>query len=186
MRCLDCSSGRSDDVLDDREPEAGPARGACAICAVEALEQAGKRVVGNADARVGGLDHNVAALTASGQGAAGTGTGVANGILEQVLRDDAEHAGAQRHLGLGVALDGDEDAGPRGGLGQRRGDLAQHREHARRSEGDDGAAGLELAQEENLVDELADLVDFGPRLLNQLRDVRARQERGLEQREETR
>ena len=46
--------------------------------------------------------------------------------------------------------------------------------------------GLELGEEEHLVDQLADLVDLAPRLLDELGHVLARQARELEQREQPR
>ena len=62
--------------------------------------------------------------------------------------------------------------------------LLEHRLHGRGAERDDARAGLELREEEHLVDELGDLVDLRPRLLDERRDVLARQRRRLEKRQE--
>ena len=53
-----------------------------------------------------------------------------------------------------------------------------------RPERDDPGAGLELGEEQDLVDQLADLLDLDARLLDELRDVLARQRRGLEEGEQ--
>ena len=58
---------------------------------------------------------------------------------------------------------------------ERGDDLLEHRQRARAAERDDLAARLELGEEEDLVDQLARVLDLGARLLDQLRDVGARQ-----------
>src|SRR5918995_4805859 len=56
--CLDRPSGLRDDVLDDRKTEAGPARRARSIRAVEALEEPGKLGLGDAHAVVLAREHH--------------------------------------------------------------------------------------------------------------------------------
>ena len=53
-------------------------------------------------------------------------------------------------------------------------------------ERDDGVAGLELAEEEDVVDQLPDLSDLCLRLPDEVLEVRAGEGRALEQREEPR
>ena len=65
-------------------------------------------------------------------------------------------------------------------------DLAQHGQHRLGAERDDARAGLELGEEEHLVDQLADLLDLAARLLDELLHVLARQQRELEQRQQPR
>ena len=54
----------------------------------------------------------------------------------------------------------------------------------RRAERHQFPAGLELGEEQDVVDQLADLADLGSRLLDQLLRVFAGQKRSLEQRQE--
>ena len=55
---LDRAAGGDDDVLHDREAEAGAARGARRVGAPEALEEARQVGSGDADAVVGGGEHD--------------------------------------------------------------------------------------------------------------------------------
>ena len=76
-----------------------------------------------------------------------------------------------------VALDDERDAGPVGVLRQLRGRLAERRQRLRVPERDDLAPGFELAEEEEVVDELAHLLDLAAGALEQARDVRPRRAR---------
>ena len=75
-------------------------------------------------------------------------------------------------------------AGSGGLLRQLAGDVVEDRQHRLGAERDDARAGLELGEEEHLVDQLADRVDLAPRLLDERRHVLARETRELEQREQ--
>ena len=80
----------------------------------------------------------------------------------------------------------DRDAGPARALLELGDDRVQLGAHGDRAERDDTRAGLELAEEQDLVDQLADLVDLRPRALDELRDVLAGERRRLEKREQSR
>ena len=58
-------------------------------------------------------------------------------------------------------------------------------QHRRRPQRDDAGARLELAEEEHLVDQLADLLDLAPSLVDEVGDVLAGEQRELEQGEQT-
>ena len=109
---------------------------------------------------------------------------VADRVLGEVLDHDAQHPRPERHLRLLVELDVEQHSGPRGPLGEPVHHLAHDRRRGSRRERDDRAAGLQLAQEQDVVDQLADVLDLGLALLEQLVDVRRGQRRGLEQREQ--
>src|SRR5207248_7399028 len=73
-----------------------------------------------------------------------------------------------------------------GAVGVRPRNLLDDRKRARAAERDHLAPRLELSEEEDVVDQLARLLDLLPRLLDELVDVRARQSRALEQHEHAR
>src|SRR4029453_6013671 len=87
-----------DDVLDDRQAEAGPAGGAGAIGAEEALEEARNVLVGNTGAVFGELEHDLPPGAGQGARAGRPLAGVPQLVLEQVLDDEPEHPAADRHL----------------------------------------------------------------------------------------
>jgi hypothetical protein len=85
-----------------------------------------------------------------------------------------------------VPLDHDRDSRAARALLQLGGHDVELQAHRDRAERDDPGARLELAQEQHLVDQLADLLHLGPRALDELGHVLARQRRRLEQREQPR
>ena len=109
---------------------------------------------------------------------------VADRILGEVVRDDPQHPRTQRQLERLVALEPELDAGSCGALCEVVEHLGEDRERERLAERDDLAARLELAQEQDLVDQLACLLDLGTRLLDQLFDVGVGQSGGVEERED--
>ena len=72
---------------------------------------------------------------------------------------------------VGVALDDERDARAAGAIRELRHDGLELGSHRNRPERDDPGAGLELGEEQDLVDQLADLLDLDARLLDELRDV---------------
>ncbi len=153
----------------------------CAIAAEEALEQPRQLRVWNAAAVVRhGEEHDVA-LGAGGDRAARAVTRVTDRVREKVLDEHAQDAGA----------DGDHNV-----IGDERGellsvtfraralrfdDIVDDRRNEHVAEPDNSAAGLELAEEENVVDELGHRLDLLPRLGEQRLCVRAWQRRAVEQ-----
>src|SRR4029453_17455470 len=87
-----------DDVLDDRQAETGPAGGACAVGAEEALEEARHVLVWNTGAVVGDLEHDLAVGAREADRASRALAGVPQRILEQVLDNEPQHPAADRHL----------------------------------------------------------------------------------------
>jgi len=83
-----------------------------------------------------------------------------------------------------AARDDDLDLAVGGPIGKRCDRLAHDRQHARPAERDDLSPGLELAQEQHVVDQVAGLLDLLPRLLDEAVDVGAGQGRRLEQHEQ--
>jgi hypothetical protein len=75
-------------VLDDREAEAGAARGAGAVGAEEAFEQARHVLVRHAAPVVGDLEHDVAARAREADRAGRPLARVPQRVLEQVLDDE--------------------------------------------------------------------------------------------------
>ena len=164
-------------MLHDRQPEAGATRGAGAVGAVEALEQARQVGLVDAGAVVDDANHDASRLTLHGERRVRAWAGVADRVLGEVARDHAHHPGP--HLGGrgGVALDVERHSGPRGRLLELRHHLLEHGQNRLGPEGHDARARLELGQEEHLVDQLADLIDLAARLLDELGDVLPRQAR---------
>ena len=97
---------------------------------------------------------------------------------------DAQHAGPQRQRRLRVALGSEHDAGPHRGLAELLQHLSNERQCAGLAERDDGAARLELAEEEDVVDQLTDQLDFTPCLVGERGGILTRERRSLEQRED--
>src|SRR5262245_61111512 len=80
-RRLDRPAGGHDDVLDDREPEPGAARGARVVGPVEALEQPRQLLVRHACAVVGADEQQVVAPTPRAQGERRSLAGVPDRVL---------------------------------------------------------------------------------------------------------
>ncbi len=110
--------------------------------------------------------------------------GIAERVREQILDHDPEHPRPQRQVDAAVRPDLERDLGVIRALPERGDDLLHDRLAPRVAEGNDFAAGLELAEEEDVVDQLAGLLDLLTRLLRQLFDVGAGQRRALEQHEQ--
>src|SRR5947207_15028373 len=89
---FDVPAGGLDDLLADREAEAAPTRGAGAVGAEEALEQARRVLLGHAGPVVAHLEEDASAVAADLDDARGPFTGIPDGVLDEVLRDRAKHA----------------------------------------------------------------------------------------------
>jgi hypothetical protein len=172
-------------VLDNREAESGTAGRAGAVGPVEALEEAREVVVVHAGPVVDGGENGGIGVCVNGEPARRAGARVADRVLREVRCDDANHARPHGELDV-VSLDDERNAGALGGVSEAVGDLLEQAERGRRPEGHDLAAGLELAEEENVVDELADLSHLGVRLLDEFLHVRVGKEGRLEERQEPR
>jgi hypothetical protein len=92
----------------------------------------------------------------------------------------------QRQLDVRVSFDSNRDVGTLGTVGEPIADILQYRQRRRRAERDDLAAAFELGEEENVVDELAHLLDLLPRLGKECLGVGVRKRRRFEQRQEPR
>ena len=104
--------GGRDDVLHDREPKARATRGARAVGAIEALEEA--RQVGLVDPGtvVHDAEHDPLTVTRHGENRVRSRACIADRVLGEVPRDDAQHA--RPHLGgrVLVALDAERHSRP--------------------------------------------------------------------------
>ena len=87
---------------------------------------------------------------------------------------------------LGHGIDSDRNVRALSAVGEPVADLLEHRQRRRRAEGNDFPSALELGQEEDVVDELAHLLDLLPRLRKQCVAVRAGQRGRIEQRKQPR
>ena len=109
---------------------------------------------------------------------------MANRVQDEVLDHDLEHPGAERQFEGRRALDPELDAGrvrPVGDLGR---DALDYRQRPDRAERDHRAAALQLAEEEDVVDQLADPLHLAARTADQLGLVGAGQEGAFEQRKQ--
>src|SRR5207248_3865739 len=93
---LDPAAGGADDVLDDREPEPGTARRAGGVGTPEAFEQAAEVRLRDAGAVVGADQHRRAVVARDLESEGGTVPGVADRVLDEVLRKNAQHPRPQR------------------------------------------------------------------------------------------
>ena len=94
--------------------------------------------------------------------------------------------GPKRELGLGVPLGAKRQARARRVLAESFGDLLEDRESHGRAERNELPARLELAEEEDVVDQLSDLPHLGLGLLDQLVRSASGSVADLEQGEEPR
>lgn len=185
--CLDRAARSGDDVLDDREAEAAPARGARSVGAEEPLEEPGSILFGHAGAVVARTEDDRTVFSAERDDAGRSLTGVADRVLEQILDDGPQHAAPERdeqRLVLDPELEADARAlGALKALVDRR---AQDRRGLGLAERDYLASLLELAQEQDVVHELGHLLDLAASLPEQCGQVGARELGRLEQRDESR
>lgn len=181
-RCLYPSTRGLDDVFDDRQAEPASARGAGTVGAEEALEEPRHVTRVDPDAVVRHREHPGAVLTLERDHARRALAGVAERVLGQVLDNDSQHPGSQRQLEL-LVLDRNlqRHAGSLGALVELRDDLPEQWGRPGRAERDDLTPRLELAQEENVVDQLIHQLNLRPRLLQGGNRVGAGQGRALDQ-----
>ena len=106
---------------------------------------------------------------------------MADRVRDEVLEHDPQHSWAQRHDELGVDVQDERDVGTGGRLRELRDHLVRDRPYGRRAERDRLPAGLQLGEEEHVVDQLADLLHLLPCPLDQRLRVLALQGGGLEQ-----
>src|SRR3954470_5581656 len=184
--CGDGATRGEDHVLDDREAEARAAQRPRVIGAVEALEQPVDVLPRDADAVVRGHQLRRPFEAAHADRARRAYAGVTDRVRHQVLPDHPEHARPHRQRERLVALHDEGHGGPVGLLRQLGRYAVERRQRVRVPERDDLAAGLELAQEEEVVDELAHLLDLAAGALEQARNVRLRPRARLEQDEQAR
>src|SRR5213594_2780846 len=139
---FDGSAGGRDDVLDDREAEAGATGRAGAVTPVEALEDAGQVLLGNADAVVAA--HEQASIfVVADEPERGAGARIPDRVLGHVLGDNLEHALPDRKAERRRALDPKGHSRVLGTFAQLRDDLLEHRQYGQRSQRDGDPATLE-------------------------------------------
>jgi hypothetical protein len=110
---------------------------------------------------------------------------VAQSVFRKVLNNDPEHPGTEGQLELLVAdLDPERNAGALRPLGELRGHGPQHRGGLSGAERDHLTAGLELAQEEHVVDQLIHQRDLVPHLIQHRGGIAARQPGAVDQGEQ--
>src|SRR2546430_6268025 len=158
---FDVPAGGLDDVLDDREAEAAPARGAGAVGAEEPLEEPWRVLLGNAGAVVAHLEQDASVVGPELDDAGGALAGVPDRVLDQVLDDRAEHAPAEREAdGLVFEAKVERDTGPLGPFGALGKHFAEHPRGFGLAERDDLPPPFELAEEEEVAHQLRHLVDL--------------------------
>ena len=112
---------------------------------------------------------------------------VADRVLGEVLRDDAEHPRPDRELDRRVALDGERDARARLARSSSSATTASSSGRTATAPSETTRAPDSSSREEqHLVDQLADLLDLAARLVDELVHVLAGQRRHLEQRQQPR
>jgi hypothetical protein len=169
-------------VLHHRQAEPRSPRAANSIRAEEPLEESGEVLLG--DSRPVVRDRQSPGGDADRERA--PRSRVADRVLGEVLDDDTQHSGSKRQLRRGIAFRPDGDARAVRGLPNPSEHLLDDRQGARRAERDDRTSALELAQEQDVVDELADVLDLRPRLLDERRRVLPGKGRRLQQGEQAR
>ena len=182
---FDVPSGGLDDMLDDREAEAAPARCAGAVGAEEPLEEPWRVLLGNAGAVVAHLEQDASVVGTELDHAGRSFAGVPDRVLDEVFDDRAEHAPAERHAdGLVLESQVEPDAGALGPFGALGKHFAEHRRGFGLAERDDLPPLFELAEEEDVVHQLRHLVDLLARLGEERGEIGAGQLGGLEERDE--
>ena len=106
--------------------------------------------------------------------AGGADAGVADRVRHQVLADHAQHPRAHRDGHVLVALDDQRHARAVSRLGEIRRGVAQRRKGEGVAERHDLTPRLELAEEEEIVDQLAHLLDLGARAVEEVGHVGVR------------
>ncbi len=91
---------------------------------------------------------------------------VTDRVLGQVLADDPDHPGPQRHGR--VAGDAEGHSGTCSRVGEPLDHVVEDRPRLGRRQRDDLAAALQLGEEKDLVDQLPGALDFGAGLVDQL------------------
>ncbi len=152
-------------MLDDREPEPCASRGPRPVPAIEALEHTVEVFLGDAGAVVRRYERRGALVLFDTEPQRRARPGIAESVFDQVLRDDVEHPGAERDLGVGVACELDRHVRAVGPLLVLGRDALELRERFGLPEGDDDAPALELGEKEDVVDELAHQLDLGTNLV---------------------
>ena len=94
-----------------------------------------------------------------GDGERAPGARVADRVLGEVLDDDPQHARSERQLNRRITLRPDGDAGAVGSLPNRASTSRKPPEGPASARRDDRPSRLQLAQEQDVVDELADVLD---------------------------
>src|SRR5262249_36788059 len=179
---LDRPATSLDHVLDNREPQAAPARSTGPIGAVETLEQTRKVFLRHADPVVADGQHPGAVVAPQAEDAGRALPGVTKSVLGEVLDDDPQHPRPQRQLQAFVFdLDLEADARPLRTLVELRDDLTQERRGLRRAERDDLTTGLQLAEEEDVVDQLVHQLDLRAHAFKSRVGIAARKARTLDQ-----
>jgi DNA-binding response OmpR family regulator len=143
-------------VLDDRQAEPGAARGARPIAAIEALEETGKLFLLETAPVVGRFEQPRPHAQRQRRARAR----VPDRVLGKVLRDHVEHPSAQGQSGVGRRrVEHDLDVRMLRTVGEPVTNLFEYRERRRRAERHDLATAFELGQEQDVVDELAHLLE---------------------------
>ena len=182
---LDVAARGGDDVLHDREPEAGAARGARRVGAPEALEEP-RQVSARRRSRRRRRSARRTRRRAATREREASRRGRRSGSRSR--------RGSRRRSGASAGAAAASTSGrrpPASATPARAAESSsssttscEHRQRVRAPERDDLLAALELGEEEDLVDQRARVLDLGARLLEQRLHVGARQVGGVEQRED--
>jgi two-component system alkaline phosphatase synthesis response regulator PhoP len=172
---------RGHHVLHDREPEASAPRGSRSVTPVEALEEPLERLGVDARTVVGAAEDDEIAGASHREAEPRPVTCVADRVLREVLAEDPEEAWPQRDRRVLVSFGLQPHAGAGRAVLEAGNDLPEHRQRVRVTETDDLLAALDLREEEDLVDQVAGVLDLGARLVDQGVDVGAREVGGVEE-----
>ena len=153
-------------MLDDRQTEAGAPRGASAVTTVETLEKPREVVFGHARSVIGRDEHRPPLVTFHGQSEPGAGACVAQGVVDQILGNDVEHARAERKLDIRISPDLEREPGSVGTLFLLGQDPLELGQGLRRPEGDNRTTALQFREEEDIVDERRHLLDLAAHLFD--------------------
>ena len=159
------AAGGCHDVLHDGEAEARPTRSARAITSVEALEET-RQIIGSPHRRRRWLvrDPTSPSSLPDRQGEGRSGTGIAKRVLRQVLDNHPKHSRSQRDRRSRLGVKGERDAGSTA-VARNSSATSSSTGPDRADRGDSRAPGLELAQEEDVVDQLRHVLDSPSALL---------------------